>query len=218
MSTGRLPSVDGGIQPTIVDAKGDLIVATAADTVSRLAVGSNDQVLTADSTTATGLKWATAAAGGMTSLASGSLAASATGFDLTSISGSYNELWLYITNYSTSTTADIQIRTNGNTVGDYSYNYYETASAGWSYTQGDNRFLIADLPNATRTGLSAYIRFPNYANSTGYKHIFWQAANEDNTLWNGFGFTRSVSAINRITFSTTAGTFDSGTYALFGVK
>lgn len=61
MSSGRIPSVEGGIQPTIVDAKGDLIVATAADTVSRLAVGSNDQVLTADSTTATGLKWATAA-------------------------------------------------------------------------------------------------------------------------------------------------------------
>lgn len=58
MSTGRLPSVDGGIQPTIVDAKGDLIAATAADTVSRLAVGANNTVLTADSSTATGLKWA----------------------------------------------------------------------------------------------------------------------------------------------------------------
>jgi hypothetical protein len=48
------------INPTIVDAKGDIIAATAADTVSRLAVGSNNQVLTADSSTATGLKWATA--------------------------------------------------------------------------------------------------------------------------------------------------------------
>ncbi len=46
------------IQPTIVDAKGDLIAATAADTVSRLAVGANNTVLTADSSTATGLKWA----------------------------------------------------------------------------------------------------------------------------------------------------------------
>lgn len=45
------------IAPTIVDAKGDLIAATAADTVARLAVGTNGQVLTADSTTATGLKW-----------------------------------------------------------------------------------------------------------------------------------------------------------------
>jgi hypothetical protein len=58
MSTGRLGAGDTAIQPTILDAKGDLIVATAADTPARLAVGSNDTVLTADSSTATGLKWA----------------------------------------------------------------------------------------------------------------------------------------------------------------
>jgi hypothetical protein len=52
------------IQNAIVDAKGDLITATAADTPARLAVGTNGQVLTADSTTATGLKWATAGGGG----------------------------------------------------------------------------------------------------------------------------------------------------------
>ena len=52
------------IAPTIVDAKGDLIAATAADTPARLAVGSNGQVLTADSTAATGIKWATPAGGG----------------------------------------------------------------------------------------------------------------------------------------------------------
>ena len=47
------------IQNAIVDAKGDLIGATAADTPARLAVGTNGQVLTADSAEATGLKWAT---------------------------------------------------------------------------------------------------------------------------------------------------------------
>jgi hypothetical protein len=52
-------NASAGIPKTIVDAKGDLIAATAADTVARLAVGSNDQVLTADSTAATGMKWAT---------------------------------------------------------------------------------------------------------------------------------------------------------------
>jgi hypothetical protein len=43
----------------ILDAKGDLISATAADTPARLAVGANGTVLTADSTESTGLKWAT---------------------------------------------------------------------------------------------------------------------------------------------------------------
>jgi hypothetical protein len=43
---------------TILDAKGDLISATAADTPARLAVGANNTVLTADSSTSTGLKWA----------------------------------------------------------------------------------------------------------------------------------------------------------------
>ena len=50
------------IQNSIVDAKGDLIAATANDTPARLAVGTNGQVLTADSTAATGIKWATASA------------------------------------------------------------------------------------------------------------------------------------------------------------
>lgn len=53
-----------GIPATILDAKGDLIAATAADTAARLAVGTNGQVLIADSTTATGLKWGTAGGGG----------------------------------------------------------------------------------------------------------------------------------------------------------
>jgi hypothetical protein len=50
------------IQNAIVDAKGDIIAATANDTPARLAVGTNGQVLTADSTAATGLKWAAATA------------------------------------------------------------------------------------------------------------------------------------------------------------
>jgi hypothetical protein len=51
---------------TAIDAKGDLIVGTGADTFSRLAVGTNTYILTADSAEATGLKWAAPSAGGST--------------------------------------------------------------------------------------------------------------------------------------------------------
>jgi hypothetical protein len=43
---------------TAIDAKGDLIAGTGADAFSRLAVGTNNYVLTADSAEATGIKWA----------------------------------------------------------------------------------------------------------------------------------------------------------------
>jgi hypothetical protein len=46
------------IAATLVDAKGDLIAATAADTVARVAVGQNNQYLVADSTQSAGVKWA----------------------------------------------------------------------------------------------------------------------------------------------------------------
>jgi hypothetical protein len=56
------------IQNAIVDAKGDLISATAADTPARLAVGANGTILTADSSEATGLKWAAPSTGALTLL------------------------------------------------------------------------------------------------------------------------------------------------------
>lgn len=53
-------SNSSGIQASIVDAKGDLIVATGADTVTRKAIGTNNQVLAADSAETTGIKWTAA--------------------------------------------------------------------------------------------------------------------------------------------------------------
>ena len=54
----------GAVMNSDVDAKGDIFVATADNTVTRLAVGSDNQVLTADSQETSGIKWATPAAGG----------------------------------------------------------------------------------------------------------------------------------------------------------
>jgi hypothetical protein len=53
------------IQNAIVDAKGDLIAASADNTPARLAVGANGTILTADSTQATGLTWAAPPSGGV---------------------------------------------------------------------------------------------------------------------------------------------------------
>ena len=61
--TGPIPVITNTVA-TIIDAKGDLIVGTGADAFARLAVGTNGQVLTADSSEATGLKFATPSAGG----------------------------------------------------------------------------------------------------------------------------------------------------------
>jgi hypothetical protein len=63
MTVGRIPSVEGGIQPTLLTTKGDIIVATGNATLVRQGVGTDGQVLTADSTQADGIIWATPSAG-----------------------------------------------------------------------------------------------------------------------------------------------------------
>jgi hypothetical protein len=61
-------SSPGLVQNTLVDAKGDLLAASADNTITRLAVGTNTHVLTADSSEATGLKWAAPTVGTVTSV------------------------------------------------------------------------------------------------------------------------------------------------------
>lgn len=56
--SAQLPAAGGSIASSIVDAKGDLLTATANDTPARLPVGTNGFVLKANSAMATGLEWA----------------------------------------------------------------------------------------------------------------------------------------------------------------
>ena len=51
-------TADGAVPKSTVTAKGDLIVGTTSGVVARQAVGTNDYVLTADSTQTNGIKWA----------------------------------------------------------------------------------------------------------------------------------------------------------------
>lgn len=62
--TGLVADLAGKVPASLVDAKGDIIAATANDTVARLGVGTNGHVLTADSAQSTGLKWAAASGSG----------------------------------------------------------------------------------------------------------------------------------------------------------
>jgi len=77
------------IARSLFDAKGDLLVATSADTPGKITVGTNGQYLSADSATATGLAWVTPAAGysaptlGSTSIASGATVTTIAGLTLT---------------------------------------------------------------------------------------------------------------------------------------
>jgi len=63
IDTTVFTNAGAAIAKATVDAKGDLIAGTADNTVARLAVGANDTILVADSSTATGLKWAAPASG-----------------------------------------------------------------------------------------------------------------------------------------------------------
>jgi hypothetical protein len=64
--------VTGSVTLTVdTDALGDLIVGTGADTATKLTVGTNTYVLTADSTTASGLIWSSPTTGDITGVTAG---------------------------------------------------------------------------------------------------------------------------------------------------
>lgn len=207
------------VPKTVVDAKGDLIAATAADTVDRLAVGANDTVLTADSSTATGLKWAApASGGGMTSIASGSVASG--GIDLSSISSSYNDLVLIVRGLSTLNGNQVRVRFNNDSAGNYTSKQWRASTLSNNF--GTNEITVTDSWNTdSTTNNYIHIYLTDYANTSSLKYLesvtsggYWGTANFANTVgqWN------NTSAINRIQLQPSSGSFDAGTYILYGVK
>ncbi len=63
---------EGAVTLTVdTDAKGDLIVGTGADAATKLTVGTNTHVLTADSSTASGLSWVAPTTGDITGVTAG---------------------------------------------------------------------------------------------------------------------------------------------------
>jgi hypothetical protein len=131
--TAGVATADGAIQKSLVTTKGDVITATASATPARLGVGSNNQVLTADSTTATGLKWATPSSPG-----TGTITGVTAG---TGISGGGTSGTVTVTN-SMATTIDAK----GDLIAGTADNAFARLAVG---TNG--QVLIAD--SATATGL-----------------------------------------------------------------
>jgi hypothetical protein len=77
------------VNPTIIDAKGDIITATAADTPARLAVGNNGESLVADSSTSTGLRYTGNYAAGKNAIINGAFNVNQRAFSSTTSSATF---------------------------------------------------------------------------------------------------------------------------------
>ena len=161
------------IQNAIVDAKGDLIGATAADTPARLAVGTNGQVLTADSTAATGLAWANASSAlnliGTTTLSSSS------SFNITSVfSATYDNYLVIGSNLIGSTasyfTFGLRTGATNSTASYYSskfgYSYAGSNLSGGSTTGTSISLVDYTTGAANAAGFSCLISNPFTASAT----------------------------------------------------
>jgi hypothetical protein len=165
-------TVASSIQKTIVDAKGDLIAGTAADTVARLAVGTNDQVLVADSTTATGLKWATASgARSVAQIATGSLPTGSGTLTLSGLTQDYLVLRIFAMTQGTNGN-NLIARINNDSSALYNHTGFQVNGGGTPYgpivgTTTTSVNLCSSLVNA---GSGANVTFIIENNkTTGFK-------------------------------------------------
>lgn len=201
---------------------GDLAYSSAtANTNTRLAIGTAGQVLTVNSG-ATAPEWAAVAGGGMTSLASGSLSGSS--LDLTTISGSYNNLQLVLRGmtYSGSITS---FQVLANTVSDYTMNVLNLSNSSFATDGGSSRSAISPFYNtmiAAQTGSALVITVFDYANTTSWKHVTCQFvstyAGPNIATDFTYATVKDTAAINRLRCNPGGGTYSTGTYTLYGVK
>ena len=207
-----------------IDAKGDLLAGTADNTIGRLAVGTNGQFLTADSSTATGLAWATAGSGGWTLIGSGTLGSSGT--TISSISGTYQQLVLFVSNYLPDTSNGfLAVRMNN----DSTANRHTTVQSSENLVGTSTAFssvymrVMSNNSNSTSQSL-AQIVFPNYSNTTSWKFCTFDsmATSQSNTAnftqVSGTGVYNQTGAITSLGLVPSAGNITSGNYALYGVK
>ena len=216
------------VPKSTVTTAGDVIYATGSSAVTRLGIGTAGQVLTVN-VGATAPSWATpASGGGMTVIASGSIANSATGFSITSIPSTYNNLQLVIRNsYSNAADINSRLRVNNLATGIYAYNQSMSKNTAiTSAAASGSSNLLIDNFNTSRDANSAVyvVNFWDYAGNA-FKSGTVTNFHEDRStgtfeLMNEVFGIELTSAIDRIDLiSGSANTFAAaGTYTLYGVK
>jgi len=187
--TGPVPVVTNTVA-TAFDAKGDLVAGTGADTFAKLTVGANNTVLTADSSTATGLKWAAPAGGGKVLQV---VYGSTTTITDVSSTTTYADTTLSATITPSATTSKVLILTSqtalvfsqsllghgtrilrGSTTiftgGDRSDGFFDVSGANTPYI-GD-RFTLAYLDSPSTTSATTYKTQGklSYGNTVRYQH------------------------------------------------
>ena len=217
-------NADAAIAKTIVDAKGDLIAATAADTVSRLAVGTNGQVLTADSTAATGLAWAAAGGGSFTLLSTTTLSGATT--TISSISGDYQAIYGRVYGLTTAASSYTYVAPNNDLGSAYCIKQRATNSSTIETTQvtaGPPYLASSTNPRNSDPENTFDFYFDNYTGSSSYGKRYWTKSfyrDSGNTFYCNYaenGGIIGLGAITSLVFGT-GSTFSAGTVKLYGIK
>jgi len=212
------------IAKTIVDAKGDIIAATAADTVSRLAVGADNTFLTADSSTATGLNWAVPVSGGMTLINTGGTTLTGASVTVSSIPDTYVNLFVVIRAYRPANDgAYLMMRFNGDSNANRHFRTnWATEPSAQAYN-GSEVEIVSDTDNGTSNGL-VQLTFFDYANTTTAKYAIGSSFNNNITTPTQINartrqlFYNQAVAISSLSFFPDSGNFTSGTVFVYGVK
>jgi len=200
-----------------VTTKGDVFTFSTIPT--RLGVGANDTVLTADSTAATGLKWATPASGSLTQLATGSLSGNST--SVTSISGSYTNLVIRLDEVDISSNGNVYIQFNSDTGSNYRWSIIDSTTSVANYSGATTNYWFLTTLDSTTTNAGAIMTVYNYADTSQYKPIQHTAVYKyaGNVRAEGsFGGYVSASAITSVQFIGESTRTLTGTYFIYGAN